>query len=77
MEESDVREIFSPFGEIVQMDIMQDEITRTNRGYAYIEYKTAKVQNSFKIGHFSNSVLILIAVVVCSIPDSFDLNVYH
>ena len=43
MEESDVREIFSPFGEIVQMDIMQDEITRANRGYAYIEYKTTKV----------------------------------
>ena len=43
MEESDVREIFSPFGEIIKMDISQDEISRTNRGYAYIEYKTAVV----------------------------------
>jgi len=41
MEESDVREIFSPFGEIIKMDISQDEISRNNRGYAYIEYKTA------------------------------------
>ena len=44
METSDVREIFSPFGEIVNMDIAQDDIARTNKGFAYIEYKTAKVK---------------------------------
>lgn len=43
MVETDVREMFSLIGKIVQMDIIQDEITRANRGYAYIEYKTTKV----------------------------------
>jgi len=43
MEENDVREIFAPFGEIVNMDMSKDEISRTNKGYAFIEYKTVKV----------------------------------
>ena len=43
MEETDVREIFAPFGEIVNMDMSKDEISRTNKGYAFIEYKTVKV----------------------------------
>ena len=43
MEEGDVKEIFSPFGEIVNMDMSKDEITRANKGYAFIEYKTQKV----------------------------------
>ena len=43
MEENDVKEIFSPFGEIINMDMIKDELSRSNRGYAYIEYKTAKV----------------------------------
>ena len=47
METSDVREIFSPFGEIVNMDIAQDDIARTNKGFAYIEYKTAKVNSVY------------------------------
>ena len=36
MEETDVREIFAPFGEIVNMDMSKDEISRTNKGYAFI-----------------------------------------
>ena len=44
MEETDVREIFAPFGEIVNMDMSKDEISRTNKGYAFIEYKTVKVR---------------------------------
>ena len=44
MEENDVREIFAPFGEIVNMDMSKDEISRTNKGYAFIEYKTVKVR---------------------------------
>ena len=43
MVETDVREMFSFISEIVQMDIIQDEITRANRGYAYIEHKTTKL----------------------------------
>ena len=43
MEENDVREIFAPFGEIVNMDMSKDEISGTNKGYAFIEYKTVKV----------------------------------
>ena len=46
MEENDVREIFAPFGEIVNMDMSKDEISRTNKGYAFIEYKTVKVSTS-------------------------------
>jgi len=45
MEENDVREIFAPFGEIVNMDMSKDEISRTNKGYAFIEYKTVKEAN--------------------------------
>ena len=49
MEENDVREIFAPFGEIVNMDMSKDEISRTNKGYAFIEYKTVKVCTQHKI----------------------------
>lgn len=45
MEENDVKEIFSPFGEIINMDMIKDELSRSNRGYAYIEYKTMKQAN--------------------------------
>ena len=53
MEENDVREIFAPFGEIVNMDMSKDEISRTNKGYAFIEYKTVKVSTS---NNFSSSL---------------------
>ena len=49
MEEADVKEIFSPFGEIINMEMTKDEITRTNKGYAFIEYKTSKVHVYYNI----------------------------
>ena len=45
MEENDLKEIFSPFGEVANLQLCRDEITRINKGYAFIEYKTAKQAN--------------------------------
>jgi len=45
MEENDLKEIFSPFGEVANLQLCRDEITRINKGYAFIEYKNAKQAN--------------------------------
>jgi len=45
MEENDLKEIFSPFGEVINLQLCRDEITRINKGYAFIEYKTPKQAN--------------------------------
>lgn len=45
MEENDLKEIFSPFGDVVNLQLCRDEITRINKGYAFIEYKNSKQAN--------------------------------
>ena len=42
MEDKDLEDIFSPFGEIINMELCRDEITRINKGYAFIEFKSQK-----------------------------------
>jgi len=42
MEDADLKEIFSPFGEIINLHLARDEISKCNKGFAFIEYKLTK-----------------------------------
>ena len=34
-----IKEIFSPFGEVVFVEIKRDKITKSSLGYAFVQFK--------------------------------------
>ena len=38
MDDTDIRDLFSPFGEIRQLHLTKDEVSNENKGNAFIEY---------------------------------------
>jgi len=38
MDDSDIRDLFSPFGEIKKMQLTKDDVSNVNKGNAFIEY---------------------------------------
>ena len=40
--ESDIVELFSPFGEVISAKIVTDKTTRQNKGFAFVEMKENK-----------------------------------
>jgi RNA recognition motif-containing protein len=44
--ESDIREMFSPFGEISSLNIVMDEKTNTSKGFGFVEMDDPKEAKS-------------------------------
>jgi RNA recognition motif-containing protein len=44
--ESDIREMFSPFGEISSLNIVMDEKTNTSKGFGFVEMGDPKEAKS-------------------------------
>lgn len=40
--DNDLKELFSPFGEVVSVKIVVDKITRQNKGFGFVEMKDRK-----------------------------------
>ena len=38
MDDTDIRGLFSPFGEIKKMQLTKDDVSNVNKGNAFIEY---------------------------------------
>jgi len=48
MTEEQMKELFSPYGEVVHIDIKRDRMTKASLGYAFIQYKTRSEASAAK-----------------------------
>ena len=47
--ESDIRQVFEPFGELEFVDLHRDPMTGRSKGYAFVQYVAVPVMRPFKL----------------------------
>jgi RNA recognition motif-containing protein len=64
--------VFSPFGEIVQIDVKRDKITHNNLGYGFVEFKTrAQAQRALKELNGIGETLFAVTRIRCALGSAF------